>query len=428
MTKAQRIIDKVSLLSFLAFVFSLCTMKPSVGLLGFEAAPSDLLFVIVVLLWLVSLLTRSAKIRLSQFMLPVLAYVLGLTISAIFSEDFSRSVSKLIGVCYLGAIALITYQIVSNRNRFRWTLVSFLAGAAIPVAIGIAALLGFYLVPSSAWLEPFIYHYGAVPVGNYPRLCSTFVSASMFFNYLSLASVALIVARESLGLSTRIFLLAAGPLLICSLFTISIGLGSLFVILGLFLWTQLPARRASVRRISLSTGLIAAFGFLLISPISLISNSSDAVPLAKIDSFSLYPSSRLTVWEKSITAIENHPVLGVGIGLPSVRVFVPNADGSQSFLTDSHNTFLNITAQAGIVGLVALLALCIYITRLAFGSCAGGEVTKGSATWWLGVAFVTAFIYQGITGSFEDARHLWLLIGLIPSLCSMRSIDESVAP
>jgi hypothetical protein len=29
------------------------------------------------------------------------------------------------------------------------------------------------------------------------------------------------------------------------------------------------------------------------------------------------------------------------------------------------------------------------------------------------IAFVSGFIIQGLTGSFEDARHLWLTIGLI---------------
>jgi putative inorganic carbon (hco3(-)) transporter len=31
----------------------------------------------------------------------------------------------------------------------------------------------------------------------------------------------------------------------------------------------------------------------------------------------------------------------------------------------------------------------------------------------LGIAFLGAFAYQGLGGSFEDARHLWLLFGLL---------------
>jgi hypothetical protein len=31
----------------------------------------------------------------------------------------------------------------------------------------------------------------------------------------------------------------------------------------------------------------------------------------------------------------------------------------------------------------------------------------------LGLTWLNAFVYQGLTGSYEDARHLWLLLGLL---------------
>ena len=34
----------------------------------------------------------------------------------------------------------------------------------------------------------------------------------------------------------------------------------------------------------------------------------------------------------------------------------------------------------------------------------------------LGISFISAFLYQGLTGSYEDARHLWVLIGLLASV------------
>ena len=30
----------------------------------------------------------------------------------------------------------------------------------------------------------------------------------------------------------------------------------------------------------------------------------------------------------------------------------------------------------------------------------------------LAIAWLDAFVYQGLTGSYEDARHLWVLLGL----------------
>ena len=31
----------------------------------------------------------------------------------------------------------------------------------------------------------------------------------------------------------------------------------------------------------------------------------------------------------------------------------------------------------------------------------------------LSLTFLNAFLYQGLTGSFEDTRHLWVLLGLL---------------
>jgi hypothetical protein len=34
----------------------------------------------------------------------------------------------------------------------------------------------------------------------------------------------------------------------------------------------------------------------------------------------------------------------------------------------------------------------------------------------LGLAFIGAFCFQGLIGSYEDARHLWVLLGLLASV------------
>jgi hypothetical protein len=41
----------------------------------------------------------------------------------------------------------------------------------------------------------------------------------------------------------------------------------------------------------------------------------------------------------------------------------------------------------------------------------------------LSVAFVGTLLYQGLTGSFEDARHLWILIGLIGAIARMPATE-----
>jgi O-antigen ligase len=81
-------------------------------------------------------------------------------------------------------------------------------------------------------------------------------------------------------------------------------------------------------------------------------------------------------------------------------------------LTDAHNFVLNVAAQAGLVGIIPLILICIAVVRYPLASIRSSGITAplNVALW---IAFISAFLVQGLVGSFEDARHLWVLIGLI---------------
>ena len=63
------------------------------------------------------------------------------------------------------------------------------------------------------------------------------------------------------------------------------------------------------------------------------------------------------------------------------------------------------------MGVAALVALLVWVFRhtrpLRLGRHSGDVLRLA-----LGFAFLDAFAYQGLGGSFEDSRHLWLLLGL----------------
>jgi carbon starvation protein CstA len=45
----------------------------------------------------------------------------------------------------------------------------------------------------------------------------------------------------------------------------------------------------------------------------------------------------------------------------------------------------------------------------------------------LSCALIGAFLYQGLSGSFEDARHLWILFGLLVGVSTSSKNDISEA-
>ena len=93
-----------------------------------------------------------------------------------------------------------------------------------------------------------------------------------------------------------------------------------------------------------------------------------------------------------------------------MHVRYQDPSGNLQLLTDAHNSYLNIAVQCGLLGLIGLLAVTFaaWKTAAPFRAGAGHAATAG-----LGIAFFGAFAYQGLGGSFEDARHLWLLFGLL---------------
>jgi hypothetical protein len=81
---------------------------------------------------------------------------------------------------------------------------------------------------------------------------------------------------------------------------------------------------------------------------------------------------------------------------------------------------LNVAAQGGIVSLAAFLAMALFVLRKSLRSGPALEQTAVVKT-GLGIALAVALFYHGLTGSFEDARHLWVLMGLVVAA------DESIA-
>jgi len=80
-------------------------------------------------------------------------------------------------------------------------------------------------------------------------------------------------------------------------------------------------------------------------------------------------------------------------------------------LGEAHNTYLNVAALKGIVGLAALLWLFWSLAarlRLSAGHDAASLMTLA-----LSIAFVEGVLYQGLSSSFEHTRHLWVVMGAL---------------
>ena len=118
------------------------------------------------------------------------------------------------------------------------------------------------------------------------------------------------------------------------------------------------------------------------------------------------------VWTASLETFRDNLFFGRGVGQDSCDVIFQNTDGGFSALTDAHNVFLSVASQEGGFGLTAIVLIIFYLLKkTASVEFAFDETSVIKAG--LRIAFLSAFVYQGLVGSFEDARHLWVLIGMM---------------
>jgi O-antigen ligase len=393
-------IERVVFTLYLVLLFSLGFMKPTLESPFAALTPTDLIFPLVFACWLGSIFIGVFPFKWNNAYWAFLLYLSALLISAIFSKTAYLSLGKLAGVLYLVLLAIMTISLATTVRRLRLSFFAFLAGAVVPLLAALAGIVLFYAEPESGVLQHITYHYGSVPMGNFPRISSTFVSASMFCNYLTVAFMITVISLRMGWIRRSLAIAAIVSITIAACFTVSIALGGMFLAIALWIWcsdsTSVMPRFASIGAFALAAAFLAIAPFALWTP-----GGTGAIS----------PSPRLMVWKDAFATFVGDPLTGKGLGTGAAVVTYQNSDGTLSLLTDAHNVFLNVAAESGIFGLAALSILIVAIIRSAFVGSNDGTIK--SVRFGLGIAFLAAFVYDGLTGSFEDARHLWVLIGFI---------------
>jgi O-antigen ligase len=223
----------------------------------------------------------------------------------------------------------------------------------------------------------------------------------------------LLVARQLGWIGRRPFMPLLAGILLAAAFSLTPGLGGIFLTLGLWVWLVLQTRRPGFARLALAGGVAAACLFVVAMAVTPILHPTAPfliqVPGTEV---ALAPAVRLMAWIEAARNFAADPLVGRGLGMPAVDVRILIPRGELSGVTDAHNTFLNVAVQCGLLGLATLVAILAWVARklqpfrLGSGSFDALRIA-------LAFAFLNAFAYQGLGGSFEDSRHLWVLFGLI---------------
>lgn len=412
--------------ALLLFVFLLPFMQPAPYLLGYELVAADAAWLILAPLWGLALLTGAARLRRHPAFWLLALYLAAMMLATVASEQPARSAVKLASQFYLLSLPVIVLSLVNCERDLRRLFGAWLAATAVVAVVGAASVAFFYLDPGHPLLDFTVNDYGTLPPGPYPRLRLTFLYAAMLGNYLTVSLLILLAARRLGWIGRRRFALLLIGILFAAAFSLTPGLGGLFLAGGVWGWLLLEPRRRALARLSLTAGLAAALLFVLAMALTpFLHPTAPFLVTVPGTEWTVAPAVRLMAWLDAAANFAAAPWLGRGLGLEAVDVRIVLPSGQLAGVTDAHNTFLNIAVQCGLIGLAALLALLIWVWRrtrpFRLGEGRPGDVLRVA----LGFAFLNAFAYQGLGGSFEDSRHLWLLLGLF--LAADRLVRQSPA-
>ena len=382
---------------------------------------SDLLFLACASVWAIAFLVRRDNLRWNWFYACLAAYAASVVVSTITSVDPSQSSVKLIGKFYLIGIAFLTFNIVNSAEALKRVLQGWITGAGVALVLSLLGIILFY----AGWNDPsqnLVLHpiFGSLPAGNYPRIEGFFLYPAMFCNFLGVTWMLAIALSSGGWLRTRIFWLFAAALLIVNAFTLTPGLGGIFLATGLFLREKLvKSNRRALSRLVLASSLLAAAAFLFAASVTLFSYEpyGSRVPLV---AGQISPSHRAHAWTTAFQTFLQNPIVGKGIDMPIANSQFTDPSGNNQLLTDAHNTFISVLGETGIIGFLAFMSIICFVTLCLARWKPEGDLHRMIKICLL-LALVDAFFYQSLTGSYEDTRHLWVFFGIAVAASGINS-------
>jgi O-antigen ligase len=231
----------------------------------------------------------------------------------------------------------------------------------------------------------------------------------MMCNYLNVSLVIIFVSRRQNWINEPLAIVLTAGTWLAAILTFSPGLGGLAFSSGVWYWAvHRPAKYRNRCAVVLAAAVFSAiliFGATLVSPDTQNTDRDLSLPILN-----------LTV----------DPLLGAGPGAATASVYYKTLSGQSQMLSDAHNMWLNVAGQTGFLGLASLLLLGAYLaSKCAFRT---DDLTDDRVLRiGLSCALIGAFLYQGMSGSFEDARHLWIVFGFLAAIPASR-LDEDVGP
>jgi O-antigen ligase len=353
----------------------------------FEPAPADAVLLVAMLVAVVT--GRFDLARVPWTMLVLVGALLGMSaISTAEAIDHHRAYEFLAITVYLGLFALWFSTYVNSERRARGVVIAYVGAAVVAATLGTLALIA--PIPGRATL---LYHGCCRAEGFFkdPNVFGPFLVPALVILLEEVLAPRLLNVRRSVAVA-GLAILTIGVLVSYSRAAwLNLAVAIVVVLL-------VHAMRRGGARVALDLLLVVAV--VAAAGGTYLAASGSEGFLRERATLQTYDTERFATQRAGLALAEHHP-LGIGPGQFDIREPI-----------SSHNTYVRVLAEQGVLGFAALAGLVLGTLALAVGNATAGRSTYGIGS----AALLAAWCGLLANSFFIDTlhwRHLWLVAALI---------------
>ncbi len=345
-----------------------------------------------------SLLVLILRSRMRR--LPLIPLVLGVfAFWSAFSLLWSSDPRATVGIArtYVSLLLLVwmLWEFVDTRTRFLWVLRSYFLGCCVSISLLFASYFGG---KDAGVLDSTRYTGGGLNQNSFALIMNIGIVVAA---YLATSS------SSRWRSSYWVFMIPAClSVLLTGSRTGAIGLAAAIGTALVISWSR-SGRSLAILLLALAC---AAWYVPSVVPDSLLSRVAEGTGTQTF-------TVRETQWRLGLGLWEEHPVTGVGAG-----AFIASAAERGGRPMVAHNTYIQILADGGTVGIALMLAVWALLLQRVWGLPARERVV------WLGAGFVWAL--SAVTLSLEYYKITWLLYSwiIVQPVCLESCVFTTSAP
>jgi O-antigen ligase len=391
----------VSVHLFIAMLYAENMVYTDEGWTGMKAVGG-----LIVVGWLLSAATRKRlDVRLSALLVIVPLFVGWSAVTMLTAIDSSTALVRVLTYVQLNVVVVMFASVVNSMSRIRDVLRAIVAWTTV---VTIHAMALYYL-------------------GLTISVSGTTLNRNGLAMYLDVAIVcAYLLQQMNPGGGERIALFCALPILFLGLALTFSRTGYIALVVAFVLLAYRLAKSRGYVLLIASTAMIVAIVLML--PEAFFARVETILPSVQHQEGTM--GMRVQAWKAAFRMIREHPIVGVGpdnFVLAQARY----ARGDMVHLKGlvAHNSFINVAAEMGFVGLVLFVLMNgAAIREAARPAWRGSHAPREMAMAGVAVEMsILMLLITGLMANIEYIKYLYMFFGIASSLGRLALLESGAA-